>query len=260
VCGQLTEFYNLFFFLLFYNFKDGLKFVDLFKCSNGAYCFLKFVDRAAATVAFKRLSDGIDLHFGRRLEVNWSCDDKPLSNKIVVNELTEKTSYEQLNKLFSKFGRLKRIVHLGNHAYIDYESVCEASRALDELNAKFLNGQMIEIRPRYDRPKLKKTEPAKSMILSHSSTHNNFLDFNHPDSGRHTDYRDNMPALFGPLISCPVKPPLGIIDVNISRMTGTNANNGKLKLDCVSCDNNYQSSKYSAAFNGAKKPYFFSRT
>jgi RNA recognition motif-containing protein len=116
------------------------------------FCYLYFQDHTLAKKALKKLmSSPLNRFESKELVADWAvdCFEKPF-NCILVNNLDRKTTYEQMNAIFSKYGKIERFRLIDDHAYIYFRESIDAAVAKEELNLKLLNGNRIQIHEKYD--------------------------------------------------------------------------------------------------------------
>lgn len=64
-----------------------------------------------------------------------------------VSKLDRKTGYNDLEKEFSRFGKIETITLKTNYAFIKFESHEAATRAIEEMDNKpFVNGEILYVK------------------------------------------------------------------------------------------------------------------
>jgi RNA recognition motif-containing protein len=128
------------------------------------------MDHHAASNALKKLKNEHNLYLNKSLTINWSTNSHKSFNQIEVDNLDERVTFEQLFKIFSKFGPLERIIHIRDRAYIGYVNAFDAFLAREQLNSKSLNGQEIQVKPCYV-DKLSSSSSSSQLLAPSTSKH-----------------------------------------------------------------------------------------
>ncbi|KAF5832105.1 hypothetical protein DUNSADRAFT_12154 [Dunaliella salina] len=117
------------------------------------YAFVYMRDEEDGEYAIKKL-DGMEWGYKKRpLRLQWSkmreADRqrhvRPTTTLFVVNFDAARTRTRDLERLFEKYGPLRRVEIKRNYAFVQYDTVDDAAYALKKTNATVLLGRTITV-------------------------------------------------------------------------------------------------------------------
>ncbi|KAG2491881.1 hypothetical protein HYH03_009833 [Edaphochlamys debaryana] len=116
-----------------------------------AFVYMRYKDDGEEAV---RKLDGMEWGYKRRrLKVEWAQkseadrkrDTRPSRTLFVVNFDTRRTNERDIERFFSRYGRLLRVQIKKNYSFVQFADVADAIRALERCNGAQMEGRTLAV-------------------------------------------------------------------------------------------------------------------